>query len=223
MAKSFSWSYSKLKNYDTCPKRHEQVDILKNYTDEGGEALVWGNQVHDAFKVALKTHPHKLPAEMADYQHWVDSTLQGPGQLLVEQKYAITRDFQACAYFAPNAWFRCIGDAVRIDGPVGVIRDWKTGKLLVDSAQLFLTAQCLFSHFPALRRVKTEFVWLKDDAATPEFFNRSDMAGGWVGLLPRVQELENAAITMTYPPKPGKLCYRWCPVSSCPFHGKSNR
>ncbi len=31
--KEWSWSYSKLKNYEVCPKRHYEVDVLKNYDD----------------------------------------------------------------------------------------------------------------------------------------------------------------------------------------------
>jgi hypothetical protein len=222
MAKSFSWSYSKLKNYDTCPKRHEQVDLLKNYSEEGSEALVWGNAVHKALADALQNGT-PLPPEMVDYQKWVDKLKSGPGKLFVEQKYAITKDFQPCAYFAHNVWYRGIGDAVRVDGAVALIVDFKTGKLLIDSSQLALMAQCIFAHFPAVRRVRTEFIWLKEDCSTPEIFNRADMSNMWLGLLPRVQELEEAARTMTYPPKPGKLCFRWCPVSSCAYHGKSNR
>jgi hypothetical protein len=222
MTKSWSWSFSKLKNYDTCPKRHYEVDLAKNYSDEGGEALVWGNEVHGALAAAIKNKT-PLPDTMRDYQKWVDRVLDGPGELQVEKKYAITKDFQPTSWFADNAWYRGIGDVVRIDGPVALILDWKTGKVLVDSVQLMLMAQCIFAHFPNVKVVRSEYVWLKDDCSTPEIYTRADVAGGWVGLLPRIKELENAAVTMTYPPKPGKLCYKWCPVMSCPFHGKSHR
>jgi hypothetical protein len=83
-----------------------------------------------------------------------------------------------------------------------------------------LMAQCLFSHFPNLLRVRAEFVWLKDDCTSPEVFDRAEVAGNWRGLLPRVQGMELAATTSTYPPKPGKLCKKWCIVASCPFHKK---
>jgi hypothetical protein len=98
--------------------------------------------------------------------------------------------------------------------------DWKTGKILEDSVQLMLVAQALFSHFPQLQRVGTEFVWLKDDATSPEVFDRAEVAREWAGLLPRVSGMEIASTTMTYPPKPGHLCKKYCPVASCPFHGK---
>jgi PD-(D/E)XK nuclease superfamily len=220
--KEWSWSYSKLKNYDVCPKRMYEVDIAKTYADGGGEALTWGNSVHDALAKALKDNL-PLPAEMASYQYWVDRVRRGTGELLVEQKYAITRQFQKTTYFAKDVWYRGIGDVVRLDKTVALVLDWKTGKILEDSVQLMLMAQCLFSHFPALTHVRSSFVWLKDDCETPELLSRQEVAGQWVELMPRVLAMEQAAKDMNYPPKPGYLCKKYCPVTSCPFHGKGAR
>lgn len=221
-AKEWSWSYSKLKNFIVCPKRMYEVDILKSFSDGGGEALLWGNEVHEALKVALKNNT-PLPATMKQYQYWVDRVRRGAGQLLVEQKYAITRDFRPTTYFANDVWYRGIGDVVRLNGVVALVLDWKTGKILEDSVQLMLMAQCLFSHFPEITHVRSSFVWLKDDCETPELLTRQEVADQWRDLLPKVLEMETAAKTLTYPPKPGHLCKNWCPVTSCPFHGKGSR
>lgn len=219
--KPFAWSYSKLKNYETCGFRHQQIDILKNFIEkmEEGGALDWGNKVHKALAEALKNGV-ALPADMTLYQKWVDRLKHGPGELLVEQKYAITKDFAKCSWFSDMAWYRGIGDVVRIDGPVALVVDWKTGKILVDSVQLMLMAQCIFAHYPHVRKVRSEFIWLKDDANTPEVYDRRDMADSWIGLLDRVRTLEDAYNTGTYLPKPGRLCRNWCPVKSCQYHGK---
>ena len=138
-AKDWSWSYSKLKNYRTCPKRHYEVDLAKNYGDGGGEALVWGNQVHEALATTLKDGT-PLPVSMASYEYWVDRVRRGPGELFIEQKYAINRNFEPTAYFAPDAWYRGIGDVVRIDDIVALVLDWKTGKPIEDRDQLILMA-----------------------------------------------------------------------------------
>jgi hypothetical protein len=106
---------------------------------------------------------------------------------------------------------------------VALVLDWKTGKVLEDSVQLMLMAQCLFSHFPEITHVRSSFVWLKDNCETPELLTRQEVADQWVTLLPQVQQLENAAKTMTYPPTPNHLCKSWCPVNSCPFHKKGSR
>lgn len=224
--KEWAWSYSKLKNFEVCPKRHYEVDLCKNFNDnidpvtgKPNPALEEGNQTHDALAKAC-SGAQPLPEKYKRYQIWVDRVLAGPGQLLVEQKYAITRDFRPTTYFARDTWFRGIGDVVRIDGPVALVIDWKTGKVLEDSVQLMLMAQCLFSHYPQLKRVRSEFVWLKDECTTPEVFTRQEIAEQWVALLPRVNGLERAAKELTYPPKPGGLCKKYCPVQSCPFWRK---
>lgn len=218
MIKAFSWSYSKYKNYDVCPKRHYEVDIAKTYTDSTDQ-LIWGNEVHKALADALvKGIP--LPDSMKDYQHWVNDIGVGPGEIFVEQKLAITKDFQPTSWFANNVWFRGVCDVVRVWNSVGWARDWKTGKILHDSRQLMLMAQCLFAHHPKLRRIKTEFVWLKEDCVTVETFNRDTIHREWPPVLAHVKDMEQAAATVTYPPKPGKLCARFCPVQSCPYHGK---
>lgn len=220
--KDWSWSYSKLKNFDVCPKRMYEIDIAKNYQEpeDPDGPLAWGNRVHKALSAALTTPPHQLPKEYAEFQVWVDRVLKGPGELFVEQKYAINRQFQKTTYFANDAWYRGIGDVVRIDKDIALVLDWKTGKILEDSVQLMLMSQCLFSHFPQLKYVRSEFVWLKDDCTSPELFTRQEVADQWVDLLPRVQQLEQASKDMNYPPKPGFLCKRFCAVTACAMHGK---
>lgn len=231
--KEWSWSYSKLKNYEVCPRKHYEVDLAKTHAEtqdnDPDSALNWGNRVHAEFAKALKNGT-PLPNEMKDFQKWIDRVRSGPGAMLVEQKYAITRDFQATTYFANNVWVRMIGDVVRLDQPftdrhgnrvrLALVLDWKTGKILEDSVQLMLMAQALFSHFPDLTHVRSEFVWLKDDCTTPELLTRQEVADQWVGLLARVDDLETAHKTQTYPPKPGGLCKKYCPVASCPYWKK---
>lgn len=219
--KEWSWSYSKLKNFEVCPKRMYEVDINKSYVEpeDPDGPLAWGNRVHDALAKAIgKGVP--LPPEMTMYQGWVDRVMKGPGSLYVEQKYAITRQFQKTEYFAKDVWYRGVGDVVRIDRDLALVLDWKTGKILEDSVQLMLMSQCIFSHFPQVKYVRSEFVWLKDDCTSPELFTRQEVADQWVGLLDRVHGMEAASKALNYPPKPGRLCRSYCPVASCIFHKK---
>lgn len=220
MVKRFSWSYSKLKNYDGCPRRYDEVDLKKNYVEpvEPGGPLDWGNRVHKAMAEALTGNP--LPPEMVDYQLWIDRVLAGPGTLLVEQKYAITKDFKPTQWFAPNVWFRAIGDAVRIDEIVALILDWKTGKVINDPIQLMLTAQAIFAHFPDVQKVRSEYVWLQDGCTTHEIFDRSTIHTLWPPIFERVTRLEQSTETNNFPPKPSGLCKRHCPVKTCEFYGK---
>jgi hypothetical protein len=219
-AKAFAWSYSKLKNYETCPKRHFHYDIAKDVQEPESQQLKDGNFKHDALAKRLGGKKIPLPAQVIELEKWAARVEATPGTLLVEQKYAIKRDFSSCSWFDKQAWYRGIADVVKLNGPVGLLIDWKDGKIVEDSVQLFLMAQCAFAHLPALQRIRTEFVWLREDATTRQDFKREEMAGHWAGLLPRVAVLEQANQTMTYPAKPGRLCKRWCAVTACPHHGE---
>ena len=217
--KSFSWSYSKLKNFESCPKRHYHVDVVKDYKEEEGESLLFGNELHKAMAARLQKGT-PLPKGFAVYEPWAERMLTPGGNLLVEQKFAIDANFGPVEFFDKNAWFRGVADVLRIKGSVGLAVDWKTGKIIEDSQQLALMAACVFAHFPEVHALRTEFVWLKDDAQTRADFRRTDMPKMWAGLWPRISALEQAHNTTTYPAKPGFLCRRYCPVTGCPHHGE---
>jgi hypothetical protein len=226
----FNWSYSKLDGFETCAKRYYNYSVApyeQRVKDTDTDNIKWGNEVHDALRDAIKGGK-ALPEYMVPYQPWVDRVLSGPGELFVEQKYGLTHDLSPCPYFAPNFWYRGIADVVRIDGPVGLAIDWKTGKPKEGSVQLGLMALCLFQHYPRLTVVRTEYVWLNEDPNTPEatttkVFRRSEMPEFVAKLLPRVQKLQWAHDTSTFPPTPGGLCVRYCKVVSCSYHGKGSK
>ena len=226
MAKAFAWSYSKIKNFETCPLKHQQVDLLKNFSEGESEQLKWGDTVHKTFAHILNGDinadgkPWTLPVEMLPYQKWIDKVGKIPGKLYVENKYALDKDFRPTSWFGPSAWYRGIADVVKVAGTSAAVLDWKTGAIKDDPIQLMLMAQCVFSNFPELKRVHTAFVWLQEDTTTPAAYERSDMAEGWAGLFDRVHAYENAIKTNVFQPKPSGLCRKWCPVKTCQFHGK---
>lgn len=218
-AKAFSWSYSKLKNYETCPKRHWHVDVARDIKEPEGEALLWGNAVHKALADRVGSGV-ALPKTMAEYEPWARRILTGDGRILVEQKLAINKEFGPESWFSDTAWYRGIGDVIKIVGPVALIVDYKTGKIIEDGSQLALMAACVFAHYPKVQKVRSEFVWLKEDASSRADFTREGMADIWRGLWPRIETLERAHTTLTFPANPGPLCKRWCPVNVCPHHGE---
>jgi RecB family exonuclease len=221
VTKPFSWSYSRLKNFESCPKKHYEVDIARNVKEEESEALATGNEAHAAL-AARVSKGTPLPAAFANYEPWAARVAHGgPGiTLLVEQKLSITKNFAACGYFDKSCWFRGVGDVIKIAGRVALVVDWKTGKIVEDSVQLALMAQCIFSAYPNVERVQAEFIWLREDANTSQVFKRSDLAELWASLWPRIEQLEHAHKTTTYPAKPSGLCRKYCPVRECVYYGK---
>jgi hypothetical protein len=225
----FAWSYSKLKNFEVCPKRHYNVDVIKKFKEEEGEALQWGNAVHKALAARCGSQRVPLPTTMMGYEKWAAAiTSGGNATILVEQQLAIDDIFGPTDWFSSDAkkagknepWYRGIADVLKIAGPVALAIDWKTGKIIEDAPQLALLAACIFAHHPKVLKVRSEFIWLKEDARTREDFNRNEMAAVWRGLWPRIEVLQHAHETLNYPPKPGYLCRRYCPVTTCPHHGE---
>lgn len=217
--KSFVWSYSKLKNFEQCPKRHFEIDIAKTVKEEESENLLYGNQLHKAIanRLSKKT---PLPKPYEFMEKWAVKVERGVGDLYVEQKLAMKQDMSACGYFDNGVWFRGIADAILVNKRVALVLDWKTGKIVEDSVQLALTAQCIFAHYPEVMNVMSSFIWLKEDARTDAKFSRTDMVDVWAGLMPRVAKLTKADETSEYPALPNGLCKRYCPVTKCAHNGQ---
>jgi hypothetical protein len=228
--KAFSWTYSKLKNSDVCPRKYHQVDILKKFKDSTDQ-LMYGIKVHDALKDAIKGD-RPLPDSFVDYQYWVDWARGLEGHKLVENKWALDRNFNETEYFGPRVWMRLHGDFINIapNGRVAILADWKTGKRIEDPVQLWLSALCLFAHHPDVEIVQAMFVWLKEcdgknngSCISVERIHRVNQAALWEKVLPRAEELERRHIQDDFPAWPGRHC-TWCPVSSCEHYGtRGNR
>lgn len=223
--KEFTWSYSRLKNYRACPKKHYHVDIAKDFKEAEGEALTRGNEIHKAMADRV-ANGKPLPALLAEFEPEAQSVLASvqPGDLLlVEQNIAIKRDFTAAGYFEPGVWYRAKSDVVKVRGDVAAAIDWKTGKIQEDNIQLALMAACVFAAYPKVMKILTRYVWLGNHAKTDLLLTRDDMVKLWNVLLPEVAGYEEAVKMTNFPPKPSGLCKAYCPVTSCPYHGKGNR
>lgn len=195
--------------------------MAKEFKEEEGEALVFGNQCHEAMAKRIDKGV-ALPPQFVQFEPWALKVLEAKklgAQILVEQKLAIRQDFSACTYFEKDVWFRSVGDVITLAGNVGVARDWKTGKIDEQSEQLALMAACVFATYPMIQKLATEFVWLQYNATTRVDFTRDMMPAMWAHIWPDLDRLKNAHDTGEFPPKPGGLCKRYCPVTSCVHNG----
>lgn len=218
--KNFSWSYSKLKNYKTCPRRYKAIDVDKRFKDEDSEALVWGNQVHKAFEERIsKGTP--FPVGMEHFEPAAERLLNVPGTIYTEQQLCIKADFSPTHWKDwTNGWFRAIADYLMVHGKVALAIDYKTGKPIEDPIQLSLMAECIFAHYPQVEAVRCEYWWLKDDAVTREAYYRHRRKETWQRVFPDIIKLRTATETDNFPPTPNGLCRKWCIVKDCEHHGK---
>ncbi len=214
-AKPIAWSYSSLKKFDDCPLRYYEERVAKSVKRRDTEQSLWGERVHKGIELKL-TKETPLTGELAPYSPIIERFGTIKGERLAEQQYAITNSFKPAGWFAPDVWCRGILDAAWVDGPVGKVVDWKTGKRRQDVRQLKLFALLMFAHRPEVERVNTSYVWLATGKMDVEKFYREDVPVLWQDFMPDVRRLEAAHRSGNWVPRPGGLC-GWCPVDKCTF------
>lgn len=226
--KPFAWSFSRLKNFEVCPKRYYETDVLKNFNDgDDNQSLQWGETVHKAMADRCQNGTALPDTFPAHYESWASRIMEGGGEVFTEIESAIDENFNPAPWFAardgtgPIPWFRAKIDLVKIQGPIALLVDWKTGKIVDESFQLALSACCAFARWKDLQAIRCSYVWLKEDAESSENFLRTDMARMWRTLWPRVTQLASAHSSMDFPPTPNRMCKQWCKVAQCPNHGKT--
>lgn len=228
--RGFSWSWSRLNNYETCPRRHHHYDILKDIETPETEELKDGHNLHKAMHQRILSGV-ELPEQYQFMEPWAKS-LSGvvhPDQKIeCELKLAVDQAMQPVDWFSPKAWYRGIVDYLRmvpsIDSPNVLLAhavDYKTGKRITEGyVQLALNSQLIFAHYPRVQFIRTDYLWTKHNDTTHELFSRNDMASVWADVLPRVNELKVADETQNFPPTPNGLCKDYCAVVSCEHYGK---
>jgi hypothetical protein len=206
-----AWSYSSLTAYETCPKRYYLTKVTKEIIEPQTEATLWGNKVHKALELRIKDKT-PLPVTMQAYEPYCSRIEITPAQISAETKMALNAQFQPTKWMAKDCWVRSILD-VQIDaGEKAAVLDWKTGAVKPDSTQLMLSAAFMFHSKPYVQTVTTSFIWLKENTATRETFEREQLPEIWNEFLPRVKRLELAYEKDRWEAKPSGLCKDWCPV-----------
>lgn len=215
MGKPVAWSYTALTAFETCPRRFFHTRIAKDVVEPEGEALKWGNRVHQALEAYL-LHGVDLPSGMQHLARFADRIKakgQEPGAALAaERKIALDDAFRPVAFFSKSAWVRGVLDVSVKRGTKLFVGDWKTGKPKPDSDQLRLFAAIAMADDPEVQEVITAFLWLQDNTLTASRFTREDAAGIWQSFMPRVARLQHAVENNKFPPRPSGLCRSFCPV-----------
>lgn len=210
-----AWTYSQLESFETCPKKHYHLKIIRDIVEPPGDAATWGTTVHTALEDRVKLGT-ELPTGMTQWNPIVSKILAMPGEKHTELQFAITDAFQPAEWTA--AWSRGIADLVVLNGKTGAVLDWKTGRRK-PTEQLELYAGYMFIHYPQLETVHTGFVWLKEKKLDTAVIKKSEAPAIWQRLVGRYRRIEIAHEKNAWPAKPSGLCKKYCPVTSCEFNG----
>ena len=233
MSKPFTWSFSKLKNYETCPLRYYEIDVAKNFEQPRSEALDRGDELHDAMRVRVQGNK-PLPPHLIYMEPWAVklTSVVSPLQIIqCELKLSLSRDGKPTGYFDNKTWFRTKIDYLRIvptgkkDTDFAHIVDYKTGRppKVPDNTQLTLNTWTVFQHYSYVQQARIDYLWSEYNDTSHEVYTRKEMPGLLLELTPRVTALELAHKEHHFPAKPNGLCAEYCDVTTCQFHGKRLR
>lgn len=217
--KQLSWAYTSLTAFETCPRQYHEMRVLKNYPDVMGEAARWGDTVHRMIANRLSKGV-SLPEYLSGVEPLAVQLLSKPGEMLVEYKIAVTKDWQETSWRSNDAWCRGIIDVAVVNKANAAMVDWKTGKIKEDPTQLRLFSALLMAKYPQVQTSNTAFAWLKYGVLDRGVVLRAELDRVHQEFEVRVQRLEDAYAADNWPPRKSGLCKKHCAVLSCEYNGR---
>jgi ATP-dependent exoDNAse (exonuclease V) beta subunit len=213
----YTWSYSSLKEYTGCPKKYQEVRVLKNYTFQDTPQTIYGKEVHKALEDYVRSNV-ELAKNYERFKGLVDDLIAIPGVKYCEYEMALTKEKTPCEFEDSNRWVRGIADLLIVDGDTAFIVDYKTGSnKYPDPKQLKLMALMTFAHFPEVNHVKAGLLFLAHNQFIPEEYKREDIDKLWGYFITPLMRLSHSYASNTWVANPTPLC-KYCPVKTCDFN-----
>jgi RecB family exonuclease len=213
------WSHSALKDYEGCPRRYQEVRVLKNYSFQETEATKYGTELHLAAEEYIRDGK-EIPPQFEFIKPTLDVLNTKPGRKLCEHKMALTQDLKPCDWKDKKVWVRGIADLLIVDDDnlTAWVVDYKTGNnKYPDREQLQLMALMVFAHFPHIRKVNAALLFVVKNDMVKASYTLDDAGPAWWEYRERVARIEQAHDVDVWNPRPSPLC-PWCPVTTCEHH-----
>ena len=208
MTDLLAWSHSRVDDYKRCPKMMWHKAIKKDVPFVKTEQMKWGDRVHKALEYRVRDKV-PLTGEFEQYEPIAAAIDRAPGHVLCENKITLNPGLTPTGYFADDAYVRVIVDVMKINGSVGFMGDYKTGKIKFDEAQLKLFAAVGFQAYPEVHKWTTAYIWTKDKIIDPAVYTRDQLPTMWAELLQVPNEMQKSYVLNHWPAKPGFQC-KWC-------------
>lgn len=218
MSKLVAWSYSRLSNFEQCPKKFYHLSVAKDIKEPPSEAMRYGSEVHKAIELRIsKNKPFEL--HLKHLEPLISRFATAPGQVLVEQQLALSTNMKPTGWFDSDVWCRAIIDFAAVKGDKALIVDWKTGAMKDDFTQQKVAAAMFLVYFPEVTTIDMMYYWLKDKKPTMETLHKKDVKHVWAAVTKRVKKYNHAHAVTEFEARPSGLCKKHCPVTNCPYHG----
>lgn len=218
---TFNWSFSRLKEYQTCPNKYLETTVLGNFQEAEYPVAAYGTRGHLALEQRIRDKT-SLPSEFSYLENFAERLATTDGILHCEHELACTRNFEPIGFNDDNRWARGIVDLLILRNTEAVAIDFKFGKVK-PTAQLKLMALLVFANYPMVRQVRSRFLWLQFRKTTDGIYQRKEIPELWQEFIDDVRQMEEAHDLGIFLPKPSGLCKGWCPVNTCEFYNKGTR
>lgn len=214
---NFTWSFSSLKEYINCPKKYQEVRILKNYSFVDTPQTIYGKEVHEALELYVRDNK-PLAKNYLRFKKMVDTLVAIPGEKYPEYKMALTKKMEQCDFDDENRWVRGIADLIIVDKDKAFIIDYKTGSnKYPDTKQLKLMALMAFVCFPKVNKIKAGLLFCMKNSFVQQSYTRDNIYKAWKSFEQPLDRLTMSYEKDEWIPNPTPLC-GWCPVETCEHH-----
>lgn len=218
------WSFSTLKQFETCKYSIYLSKVAKMPKPADGPALIRGQMVHDAAERFVKGEVDELATELNKFAGSIQRLREQyeEGIVEVEQNWGFTSDWEPCSWRDKALWCRMKLDVLLWDGEYSAyVIDYKTGKKfgneIKHTDQGLSYAIGAIMRYPQLKTVQVEFWYTDQKDKLKKLFNRNQ-------LMLLVPHLEARAHKMTscttFEPSPSVHNCRFCPhreTDSCSY------
>jgi hypothetical protein len=206
-----AWSHSRINDFKSCPKMLYHKALLKDVPFVETPQMREGNRIHKAFEYRVRD---AVPFTGNDvkYERIAQAIIGAAGNVLCENKITLDPGLAPTGWFAKDAYCRVIVDVMKINGEVGFMGDYKTGKIKFDEHQLKLFAAAGFQAFPGVNKWTTAYIWTEHNLIDPAVYTRDQLPQMWAELLVEPTKMQEAFVMNHWPAKPGRQC-RWCDVN----------
>jgi hypothetical protein len=217
-----SFSYSALKQFETCPRQYAEITVFNNFknefTSKNGE---YGDRLHKASEAYVQ-NGGALDNEFGFIKPILDTLRHVDGKKYTEYKMGVALDGTPRPWNASDRWFQGIADlAIVGDSPVAHVVDYKTGDAkYADTDQLELMSLLIFAHHPHIKLVKGALLFVLSEQIRKRTVDIREQERLWQKYKERDAKRVAAYHANVYPARSSGLCKKHCVVLTCEHNGR---
>ena len=209
-----TWSFSRLMDYESCPKKAWLKHAERIPDPRPSTAAERGTAIHTLAEKYLLGEIDPLPKELAKFSHEFESMRAQNKNLMLEQEWGFDKEWKPCAYRGDVTWGRVKADCVLPLTPKsGIVIDFKTGKKfgneIKHGEQLQMYALSSFIMQPEWDEITCELWYLDQDDLTSVKVTRKTALSRYLKVFDhRLKKMTEAT---EFPAKANIISCKWCP------------